>query len=87
MRASSFWFEYYPEESRIIDLIVNGENDKLNEIMIVSFLIYMIFLVVLIAGGMVFQYKMFSHELMIENKKKKTGDDALNFLNDSNKGK
>ena len=24
MRASSFWFEYYPEESRIIDLIVNG---------------------------------------------------------------
>ena len=87
MRASSFWFEYYPEESRIIDLIVNGENDKLNEIMTVSFLIYMIFLVVLIAGGMVFQYKMFSHELMIENKKEKTGDDALNFLNDSNKGK
>ena len=77
MRACTFWFGHYPEESRLIDLITNGENNKYNDIMNTSFLIYIILWVVLVIGGIVFQYKMFSHEKIIENLKDKSGDDAL----------
>ena len=77
MRACTFWFGHYPEESRLIDLITNGENNKYNDIMNTSFLIYIILWVVLVIGGIFFQYKMFSHEKIIENLKDKSGDDAL----------
>ena len=87
MRACTFWFGHYPEESRLIDLITNGENNAFNEIMNTSFLIYIIIWGVLVIGGIIFQYKMFSHEKIIENKKEKTGDDALTFINDSNEQK
>ena len=87
MRACTFWFGHYPEESRLIDLITNGEDNAYKEIMNTSFLIYIIIWVVLVIGGIIFQYKMFSNEKIIENRKEKSGDDALTFINDSNEEK
>lgn len=77
MRTATFWFNHYPSESTLYDLLNKGEKEAYKELLDWYFFGYIAFWVILSVVGILVQCKIYNKIKNDKEETKKHGDDAL----------
>ena len=77
MRTATFWFNHYPSESELYDLLNKGEKEAYKELLDWYFFGYIAFWIILSVVGILVQCKIYNKIKKDKEEAKKHGDDAL----------